>query len=58
MDSERKASSCIKRVDYMNVYTSDLVAAVRNASGNIGTVLQMFNGFGIGIKIKIKTCEN
>lgn len=29
----------------MNIYTSDLVAAVRKASGNIGIILQMSYGF-------------
>ncbi|GMP68994.1 hypothetical protein CsSME_00028405 [Camellia sinensis var. sinensis] len=40
-DAERKASSSVKRVDYMGVYTSDLVAAVRKAAGNIGSIPQM-----------------
>ena len=35
-NSERKASFSIKKVDYMIVYTSDLVKAVRKAAGNIG----------------------
>lgn len=38
-NSERKASLSIKRVDYMIVYTSDLVKAVRKAAGNIGMTL-------------------
>lgn len=37
-DAERKAASSVKRVDYMDIYTSDLVAAVRKAAGNIGTM--------------------
>lgn len=36
MNSEGKASKSIKKVDYMTVYTSDLVKAVRKAAGNIG----------------------
>lgn len=36
MNSEEKALRFIKRADYMNVYTSDLVKAVRKAAGNIG----------------------
>lgn len=35
-NSEKKASLSIKTVDYMSVYTSDLVKAVRKAAGNIG----------------------
>ncbi|TYJ16092.1 hypothetical protein E1A91_A10G227100v1 [Gossypium mustelinum] len=31
-----KASESVKKVDYMAVYTSDLVKAVRKAAGNIG----------------------
>ncbi|KAH1191430.1 Phosphomannomutase/phosphoglucomutase [Glycine max] len=38
-NSERKASLSIKKVDYMIVYTSDLVKAVRKAAGNIGMTL-------------------
>ena len=34
--SKEKALASVKRVDYMNVYTSDLVKAVRKAAGNIG----------------------
>ncbi|KHN17139.1 Phosphomannomutase/phosphoglucomutase [Glycine soja] len=42
-NSERKASLSIKKVDYMIVYTSDLVKAVRKAAGNIGmTLLKYF----------------
>lgn len=40
-EAERRAAQSIKRVDYMSVYTSDLVAAVRKASGNIGVPLNM-----------------
>jgi phosphomannomutase len=36
LKSKRKASESIKRVDYMTVYTSDLVKAVRKAAENIG----------------------
>ena len=39
-DAERKASSSVKRVDYMAVYTSHLVDAVRKAAGNIGKIPQ------------------
>ncbi|GMP68989.1 hypothetical protein CsSME_00028405 [Camellia sinensis var. sinensis] len=42
-DAERKASSSVKRVDYMGVYTSDLVAAVRKAAGNIEKPLEGFH---------------
>lgn len=35
--SKGKALASVKRVDYMNIYTSDLVKAVRKAAGNIGT---------------------
>ncbi|XP_052184944.1 uncharacterized protein LOC127796694 isoform X1 [Diospyros lotus] len=42
-DAERKASSYIKQVDYMSVYTSDLVAAVRKAAGNIERPLEGFH---------------
>ena len=34
--SQEKASASVNRVDYMTVYTSDLVKAVRKAAGNIG----------------------
>ncbi|XP_061347015.1 uncharacterized protein LOC133292608 isoform X1 [Gastrolobium bilobum] len=43
MNSERKASLSIKRVDYMTVYTSDLVKAVRVAAGNIEKPLEGFH---------------
>ncbi|CAK9169611.1 unnamed protein product [Ilex paraguariensis] len=42
-DSERKASLSVKRVDYMTVYTSNLVAAVRKAAGNIEKPLEGFH---------------
>ncbi|RYR49425.1 hypothetical protein Ahy_A07g035914 [Arachis hypogaea] len=42
-NSERKASSSIKQVDYMNVYTSDLVKAVRKAAGSIEKPLAGFH---------------
>lgn len=32
----------VKKVDYMEVYTSDLVAAVRRSAGNIGILLLYF----------------
>lgn len=35
-DSSSKVSASVKRVDYMTLYTSDLVKAVRKAAGNIG----------------------
>lgn len=35
-EAGKKAAQSVKRVDYMAVYTSDLVAAVRKAAGNIG----------------------
>lgn len=38
-NSEIMASLSIKIVDYMTVYTSDLVKAVRKAAGNIGMTL-------------------
>lgn len=44
MDSERKASLSTERVDYMSVYSSDLVAAVRKASGNTGNNMMGFIG--------------
>lgn len=34
--SKEKVLASVKRVDYMSVYTSDLVKAVRKAAGNIG----------------------
>ncbi|XAR72117.1 Phosphomannomutase [Bertholletia excelsa] len=42
-DAERKLSSSVKRVDYMAIYTSDLVAAVRRAAGNIEKPLEGFH---------------
>ncbi|XLS58245.1 hypothetical protein HN51_008000 [Arachis hypogaea] len=42
-NSERKASSSIKQVDYMNVYTSDLVKAVHKAAGSIEKPLGGFH---------------
>ncbi|XP_043706677.1 phosphoglucomutase-like isoform X2 [Telopea speciosissima] len=41
--SEQSASASIKRVDYMSVYTSDLVKAVRKAAGNIDKPLEGFH---------------
>ncbi|XP_024463083.1 uncharacterized protein LOC7479881 isoform X2 [Populus trichocarpa] len=43
MKSKRKASESIKRVDYMTVYTSDLVKAVRKAAENIEKPLEGFH---------------
>lgn len=34
--SKGLASESVKKVDYMTVYTADLVKAVRKAAGNIG----------------------
>lgn len=42
-NSERKASTAVKSVDYMKVYTSDLVKAVRKAAGNIEKPLEGFH---------------
>lgn len=39
---ERKASQSIKQVDYMSIYTSNLVAAVRKAAGDIGKTLLFY----------------
>lgn len=35
--AETAVSLSVKRVDYMSIYASNLVAAVRRAAGNIGT---------------------
>ncbi|KAG6763540.1 hypothetical protein POTOM_030963 [Populus tomentosa] len=43
MKSKRKASESIKRLDYMTVYTSDLVKAVRKAAENIEKPLEGFH---------------
>ncbi|KAL0283430.1 UNVERIFIED_CONTAM: Phosphomannomutase [Sesamum angustifolium] len=42
-EAERKATQSVKRVDYMTVYTSDLVAAVRKAAGNVERPLEGFH---------------
>ncbi|XP_038678792.1 phosphomannomutase/phosphoglucomutase isoform X4 [Tripterygium wilfordii] len=42
-NSKTKASTSVKRVDYMTVYTSDLVSAVRKAAGNIEKPLEGFH---------------
>ncbi|KAI5399819.1 hypothetical protein KIW84_064953 [Lathyrus oleraceus] len=42
-NSEKVASLSIKTVDYMSVYTSDLVKAVRKAAGNIEKPLEGFH---------------
>ncbi|XXG62031.1 hypothetical protein AAC387_Pa05g0484 [Persea americana] len=41
--SEQAASTAVRRVDYMAVYTSDLVKAVRKAAGNIEKPLEGFH---------------
>ncbi|XP_022747002.1 uncharacterized protein LOC111296799 isoform X3 [Durio zibethinus] len=41
--SVKKASASLKKVDYMSVYTSDLVKAVRKAAGNIEKPLDGFH---------------
>ncbi|KAL6126466.1 hypothetical protein ACLB2K_074515 [Fragaria x ananassa] len=41
--SKEKALASVKRVDYMDVYTSDLVKAVRKAAGNIEKPLEGFH---------------
>ncbi|GAV73095.1 PGM_PMM_I domain-containing protein/PGM_PMM_II domain-containing protein/PGM_PMM_III domain-containing protein [Cephalotus follicularis] len=43
MDSKRKAAASVKKVDYMTVYTSDLVKAVRKAAGNLEKPLEGFH---------------
>ena len=35
-ESEQAADTVVRKVDYMTVYTSNLVRAVRKAAGNIG----------------------
>ncbi|KAI4370662.1 hypothetical protein MLD38_018986 [Melastoma candidum] len=42
-DSRGAGSSTIKKVDYMSIYTSDLVKAVRNAAGNLDKPLAGFH---------------
>ncbi|CAN0909253.1 algC [Linum grandiflorum] len=42
-NSKKKASESVKAVDYMAVYTSDLVKAVRKAAGNIEKPLEGFH---------------
>lgn len=42
-DVERRASESIVRVDYMTIYSSDLVAAVRRAAGIIEKPLEGFH---------------
>ncbi|KAL6586465.1 hypothetical protein OROMI_001453 [Orobanche minor] len=42
-ESERKVAQSVKRVDYMSVYTSDLVEAVRKAAGNREKPLEGFH---------------
>ncbi|XP_073139477.1 uncharacterized protein [Henckelia pumila] len=39
-DAERKATQAVKRVDYMTIYSSNLVAAVRDSAGNIEKPLE------------------
>ncbi|GLT68010.1 hypothetical protein SLA2020_402750 [Shorea laevis] len=43
MNSKEKASASIRRVDYMTIYTSELVKAVRKAAGNIEKPLEGFH---------------
>ncbi|KAJ8760266.1 hypothetical protein K2173_011678 [Erythroxylum novogranatense] len=43
IDSKRQASASVKRVDYMTLYASDLVKAVRKAAGNIEKPLEGFH---------------
>ncbi|XP_054813125.1 uncharacterized protein LOC129313774 isoform X2 [Prosopis cineraria] len=43
MNTDRKASKSIKKADYMAVYASDLVKAVRKAAGNIEKPLEGFH---------------
>ncbi|KAJ7975063.1 Phosphoglucomutase/phosphomannomutase family protein [Quillaja saponaria] len=43
INSKGKASTSIKRADYMTVYASDLVQAVRKAAGNIEKPLEGFH---------------
>lgn len=42
-ESQRKAYASIRRVDYMAIYASDLVQAVRKAAGNIEKPLEGFH---------------
>lgn len=35
-ESQGRSSASVRRVDYMSIYASDLVRAVRKAAGNIG----------------------
>ncbi|KAL2525842.1 phosphoglucosamine mutase family protein [Abeliophyllum distichum] len=42
-DAERRTTQSVKRVDYMTLYTSDLVAAVRKAAGNMEKPLEGFH---------------
>ncbi|KAL0002842.1 hypothetical protein SO802_016623 [Lithocarpus litseifolius] len=42
-NSKEKASASIRRVDYMTIYTSNLVNAVRKAAGNIEKPLEGFH---------------
>ncbi|XP_075502781.1 uncharacterized protein LOC142540482 isoform X1 [Primulina tabacum] len=39
-DAERKAKQAVKKVDYMTIYSSNLVAAVRDSAGNIEKPLE------------------
>ncbi|KAL3523466.1 hypothetical protein ACH5RR_016300 [Cinchona calisaya] len=42
-DGERRPSQSIRRVEYMTIYTSNLVQAVRKAAGNIEKPLEGFH---------------
>lgn len=37
-ESELAASAAVRKADYMNIYTANLVEAVRRAAGNIGNI--------------------
>ncbi|KZV24269.1 hypothetical protein F511_01751 [Dorcoceras hygrometricum] len=39
-DAERKATQAVKRLDYMTIYSSNLVAAVRDSAGNVEKPLE------------------
>ncbi|KAL9260238.1 hypothetical protein AKJ16_DCAP10801 [Drosera capensis] len=42
-ESQTKASASVRRVNYMDIYTSDLVQAVRAAAGNVEKPLEGFH---------------
>lgn len=41
-ESEEAENAAVRKVDYMKVYTADLVAAVRKAAGNVGMLFLIF----------------